>query len=125
MKPRDISAALLEQASGPSDTAPPARHFERSSPWLAADSTTLRCDRAAPLHVDAFELYLRARRLRAQRLGDLLSRMVTRCLETLGDWHQRSLARRRLGELDDRMLRDIGLDRDQVQIETRKPFWHA
>jgi uncharacterized protein YjiS (DUF1127 family) len=42
-------------------------------------------------------------------------------------WLCRAMARQRqrraLRELDDRMLRDIGLTRDQAQDEARKPFW--
>jgi uncharacterized protein YjiS (DUF1127 family) len=35
----------------------------------------------------------------------------------------RSRQRRRLMEMDDRLLRDIGLDRAQVKAEAGKPFW--
>lgn len=38
-------------------------------------------------------------------------------------WHRRIDERKRLGLLDDRMLRDIGLDRQDVAIEIEKPFW--
>jgi uncharacterized protein YjiS (DUF1127 family) len=34
-------------------------------------------------------------------------------------WRQR----RALEELDDRMLRDMGINRSQAQEEARKPFW--
>jgi uncharacterized protein YjiS (DUF1127 family) len=51
-----------------------------------------------------------ARRLR--RLPDLL--LV--CLD-------RSRQRRRLGEMDDRMLRDIGLSRTSAWAEMQKWFW--
>jgi len=40
-------------------------------------------------------------------------------------WLQRSHQRRALAELDDRMLRDIGLTRLQAQREAAKPFWSA
>ena len=33
--------------------------------------------------------------------------------------------RRIIAELDDHLLRDIGLDRDTVRRETAKPFWRA
>jgi uncharacterized protein YjiS (DUF1127 family) len=38
-------------------------------------------------------------------------------------WLDRSRQRRRLGELDDRMLRDIGLGRTAVWAEQQKWFW--
>jgi uncharacterized protein YjiS (DUF1127 family) len=40
-------------------------------------------------------------------------------------WLQRSRQRRTLAELDDRMLRDIGLTRSQAQREAERPFWSA
>jgi uncharacterized protein YjiS (DUF1127 family) len=40
-------------------------------------------------------------------------------------WLERSNQRRTLAELDDRMLRDIGVTRSQVQHEIAKPFWSA
>jgi uncharacterized protein YjiS (DUF1127 family) len=38
-------------------------------------------------------------------------------------WHGRWQQRRRLARLDARMLRDIGLTRDEARREIRKPFW--
>jgi uncharacterized protein YjiS (DUF1127 family) len=40
-------------------------------------------------------------------------------------WLERSRQRRALAELDDRLLRDIGLTRSQAQSEAAKPFWCA
>ncbi len=39
------------------------------------------------------------------------------------EWRARVRSRRRLAQLDDRMLRDIGIDRARVWQETRKWFW--
>ena len=52
-------------------------------------------------------------------------RTLTRLLDRLLLWQERAEQRRRLGELDDRMLRDIGLDRADVTHETTKPFWRV
>lgn len=38
-------------------------------------------------------------------------------------WIERARQRRALAELDDRCLADIGLSRDDVFQEIRKPFW--
>ena len=38
-------------------------------------------------------------------------------------WIERSRQRRALAELDDRLLRDIGLTRDEARRESSSPFW--
>lgn len=38
-------------------------------------------------------------------------------------WQDRARSRRQLADLDDRLLRDIGLSRADVSRETTKPFW--
>lgn len=40
-------------------------------------------------------------------------------------WTARWQDRERLREMDERMLRDIGLNRPQVEREVAKPFWRA
>jgi uncharacterized protein YjiS (DUF1127 family) len=40
-------------------------------------------------------------------------------------WQARSRERQVLAALDDRQLKDIGLDRGQVALEADKPFWRA
>ncbi len=52
-----------------------------------------------------------------------LVRATLATVETLVAWMHRAKTRRHLGTLDDRMLRDIGLDRGTVWTETQKPFW--
>lgn len=43
----------------------------------------------------------------------------------LGAWRSRSRERRMLTQLDDRMLRDIGISRSQAMHESGKSFWQA
>ena len=38
-------------------------------------------------------------------------------------WKQRVQARRQLAEMDERLLRDIGLSAEQALREAGKPFW--
>lgn len=40
-------------------------------------------------------------------------------------WLHRSRQRRALAELDDRMLRDIGVTHSQARREAARPFWSA
>lgn len=56
---------------------------------------------------------LPSRRERPRPLGRLLSAMA------LGR------SRRRLGELDDHLLRDIGLTRGEASLEAERPAWDA
>jgi uncharacterized protein YjiS (DUF1127 family) len=58
-------------------------------------------------------------------LSARLSYGLSRILGTLGQWHQRSRQRRRLGTLDDRLLSDIGVDRASARFEADKPFWES
>jgi uncharacterized protein YjiS (DUF1127 family) len=44
-------------------------------------------------------------------------------IDTMLSWSERSRQRQLLLTLDDRMLRDIGLTRAQVERECGKPFW--
>ena len=50
------------------------------------------------------------------RLGGAAVRAVWSCIE-------RSRQRGALAELDDRLLRDIGLTRDEARRECASPFW--
>ncbi|MDJ0951396.1 MAG: DUF1127 domain-containing protein [Alphaproteobacteria bacterium] len=46
-------------------------------------------------------------------------------VETLLLWQERYRMRRKLLELDNRMLEDIGLSRAEIWREASKPFWRA
>jgi uncharacterized protein YjiS (DUF1127 family) len=43
--------------------------------------------------------------------------------ELLAAWQERARQRRHLQALDDRLLRDIGLSRADVEFESSKRFW--
>jgi uncharacterized protein YjiS (DUF1127 family) len=49
--------------------------------------------------------------------------LVTRLFDQVLVWLDRVRQRRHLGELDDRLLRDIGLSRAEVEHEISRPFW--
>jgi uncharacterized protein YjiS (DUF1127 family) len=40
-------------------------------------------------------------------------------------WYRRARERQALAQLDEHLLRDCGLTRDQVRHEVDKPFWAA
>jgi uncharacterized protein YjiS (DUF1127 family) len=48
---------------------------------------------------------------------------VHRFIALLQTWRQRLRGRRELATMNDRLLRDIGLTRYEVELELRKPFW--
>lgn len=50
---------------------------------------------------------------------------LRRIARTMVLWHERSRQRRRLLDLDDHLLRDLGLTRAEVEDEWQKPFWQA
>lgn len=50
---------------------------------------------------------------------------LVRAADTLLGWIQRDRDRRALHNLDDRLLRDIGVTRVEIEAEAGKPFWRA
>ncbi len=52
-----------------------------------------------------------------------LGHLLLRTPGMLNLWYERSRQRRHLARLDDRLLRDIGIDRATVEMEISKPFW--
>ena len=55
--------------------------------------------------------------------GVIVRQFSTSLLARFFDWRERTRGRRLLGELDDRMLRDVGLSRADVDRECVKHFW--
>ncbi len=49
--------------------------------------------------------------------------LATGCV--FGLWYRRAVERRRLLSLDDAILLDIGVSREAMLREARKPFWRA
>jgi uncharacterized protein YjiS (DUF1127 family) len=49
--------------------------------------------------------------------------IVRRALDLLLEWRSRARDRHELARLDERSLRDLGLDRGAVWSECDKPFW--
>jgi uncharacterized protein YjiS (DUF1127 family) len=62
-------------------------------------------DRAAPLPVTA--------------------EIALRVAVVLASWSQRKRTRKALGQLDDHLLRDVGLTRSEAGLEMGKPFWRG
>ncbi len=57
--------------------------------------------------------------------GRGLSQAAAAAFGWLLTWQERASQRHALDLLNDRMLKDIGLTRADVEWETRKPFWRA
>jgi uncharacterized protein YjiS (DUF1127 family) len=54
-----------------------------------------------------------------------LAGTFTAFADVIGTWRQRNRERRELALLDERSLRDLGLNAGNVQFEARKPFWRS
>jgi uncharacterized protein YjiS (DUF1127 family) len=48
---------------------------------------------------------------------------LERAIDTVLLWHERMKSRRVLAALDDRMLRDVGIDQATARRESGMPFW--
>ncbi len=59
------------------------------------------------------------------RIGFLrpLLRVLKYVFVTTEEWQERAKQRRALRELNDHLLKDIGLSRADAEHEARKPFW--
>jgi uncharacterized protein YjiS (DUF1127 family) len=70
-------------------------------------------------HHPSATLALPAQALEQRAASTLFDRLRT----TFDAWLHRSRSRYELAELDDHLLRDIGLTRGQVTAEAHKAFW--
>jgi len=55
--------------------------------------------------------------------GWRFTNLLSRAVEKLYTWQNRTSERHQLMTMDDRMLKDIGVSRTQAEEESRKPFW--
>jgi uncharacterized protein YjiS (DUF1127 family) len=57
--------------------------------------------------------------------GERARAALSAIADAFSAWQERVSQRRTLARLDDRMLRDMGLTRSDVEHEVSKPFWQA
>ena len=53
----------------------------------------------------------------------MLKCRVVNLFNIVTTWHERAHQRRQLLDLDDRLLKDIGINRDQALASAARPFW--
>ena len=58
-------------------------------------------------------------------LGVRARTAISALADAFSAWNDRASQRRTLARLDDRLLRDMGLSRSDVDQEVSKPFWQA
>ena len=54
-----------------------------------------------------------------------IERRLVAFFETLAAWQDQAAKRHHLSQLDQRMLRDVGLSRADVRRELEQPFWRT
>jgi uncharacterized protein YjiS (DUF1127 family) len=90
------------------------RHSDPDTLWSAVGAATYALD---------------GRAFSAAPQGRLLARRAAPRLRQIRDtlrlWQDRVRGRHQLRELDDHVLRDIGITRLQAEAEANKPFWRA
>jgi uncharacterized protein YjiS (DUF1127 family) len=57
------------------------------------------------------------------RALEKVRRFLVKCLNIIVVWQDRAEQRHALSELNDRMLKDIGVSNVDAYKEARKPFW--
>jgi uncharacterized protein YjiS (DUF1127 family) len=58
-------------------------------------------------------------------VGHEIAAMVDRLFDAPFVWAERAAERRHLADLDEHLLKDIGLNRVDVETISTKPFWRA
>jgi uncharacterized protein YjiS (DUF1127 family) len=110
-RPADAGAlapttAFIKEMYG-QDLALRAGSQDDSPPFRFADTDVL--DRA-----DLLTILIEARTMQQRELGRLFAAPVVWLVKTVVRWNERNILRRRLQELPDYMLKDIGIRRDQI-----------
>ena len=54
----------------------------------------------------------------------LLARLAMQFAVIVTTWDMKRRTRKQLLQLDDHLLRDVGIERDVAYTEARRPFWH-
>jgi uncharacterized protein YjiS (DUF1127 family) len=75
--------------------------------------------------IQATEMRVPSKAAEVKGLSEGLGRLFLASLQSLRLWYERSRQRRRLAQLDDRLLQDIGVDRVAAMKEVSKPFWRG
>ena len=57
--------------------------------------------------------------------SELMARIVLTCTDRMEAWTERRRQRRALLELNDHLLKDIGIGRGEAYREGSKPFWRS
>ena len=55
--------------------------------------------------------------------GVVAQSWLMRALDALALWQERAAGRAHLAQMDDRMLKDMGIGRAEADREAHKPFW--
>jgi uncharacterized protein YjiS (DUF1127 family) len=59
------------------------------------------------------------------RAGPVAATVLSSLASMIAFWLNRQQGRRDLSELDDRLLADVGISREDALWEARKPFWRG
>lgn len=78
-------------------------------------------------HMHSYELPLQAPATHAEplSLSASLGHAALHLVETLYSWQQRAMERQQLRQMDDHLLKDMGISRADVEYEASKPFWRV
>ena len=58
-------------------------------------------------------------------LSMIMKSLLVGVADNVVSWQQRAMQRHHLSGLDDRLLKDIGVTRADVESEISKPFWRS
>lgn len=76
---------------------------------------TFKIKPAQPAHDERDELIRRAQVERARVIGEVIAGAIVRVINAVRRWNEKRIALRELASLDDRLLSDIGVSRDEIK----------